>query len=424
MKKLIPALAVSLLLAGCASAAVAADAVQQESLGWRATCTTSSAGTCTTPNNAGVVPDSVTVTPRRQVGVAVTAATASTITLSFTRPGSSSAYVGSVTFDVHADFTPPAPGTSPTPTPTITTTLPTTQPTTPPTTTPTVDPTTDPTVDPTGRACPAFPAFPDASCTGVPAGVTLHACNGEITTAGAKLDSCLFTGGVTIAAANVEITRSKVLGMVGADYRTNWNLSGLKLTDVEIDGSGYVTANGEAAIGYDNYSCLRCNVHHTGRGFNFANGVTIQDSWSHDFWAAPGAHQSAAGSNGGAGNRIIHNRLDCSDVNTPTGGAGCSGALVLYGDFDPVNDVVIQNNLFDGGSYCLYPGADSVGKPYPNGTNIRVLDNRFGRKYPSEPAGGQDHRCGYYGPVQSWKANTGNVWSGNAWADGSGAVNP
>ncbi len=415
--------ALFMVLAGCAIPAANASAIAQpQSWGATKTCTTNTSGVCTITHDLGVVPDGITATLVNRSGlVRVQAKTSSTVTILAAKSVASNNTVTpwasvSVTVELVAVYTPViTPTTEPT---TPSTTEPTTSPpttdptTTPPTTTPN---TTPPTTDPAGRACPAFPQFPDANCTGVPAGVTLHSCPTEITANNTKLDSCLFNGGLTIAASNVEITRSKVAGMVAADYRTNWNLSGLKLTDVEIDGTGHVTANGEAAIGYDNYSCLRCNIHGSGRGFNFANDVTIKDSWSHDFTYVDGAHQSAAGSNGGHNNNVTHNRLDC-------GAQGCSGALVMYGDFDPVDNNVIQNNLFDGGAYCLYGGSTgtSSGKPYPHGTNIKILDNHFGKKYPS--ANGRT--CGWYGPVAAWEANAGNVWSGNVWDDGSGAVNP
>lgn len=271
----------------------------------------------------------------------------------------------------------------------------------------------DPT--PSGQ-CPAFPAFPDANCTGWQhTGVTLHDCDTTLTENNATYDSCEFDGGVVVVGTNITIKRSKITGIVSPNWDANGSLRGLTLTDVEIDGSPYFDPFGQAAIGLDNYTCIRCNVHNTGRGANLRNNVRIEDSYFHDFVYVDGAHQSAIGSNGGSGNTILHNNIQCNGV----GGSGCSGAFVMYGDFDPVDDVLVQNNLFNtDGSFCTYAGSAGVasGKAYPHGTNIRYLNNRFGKKYYSS--------CGDAGPVAAWEANSGNVWSGNAWADGSGAVNP
>jgi hypothetical protein len=304
-----------------------------------------------------------------------------------------------------------SPSLSPSPSPTVTTPAPTTPaPTTTSPTTP-APTTTSPTIGPTGRACPAFPAMPNAACTGPNPAVTLRACSipfNTIATNGQVVDGCIIQGELDVRANNVVIRNSIIRGRVDTGYGEQ---SGLVLTDVEIDGQNS-DPNGQSGIGDDNYTCIRCNVHNTGRGAAFGDNVTIRDSWFHDFFKTPGAHQSAAGSNGGGNNQIIHNNLDCQETS-------CSGALVMYGDFAPVNNVLVQNNLFNSpGSYCTYAGSTGTasGKPYPHGTNIRYLDNLWGKKY--TPI------CGMYGPVTSWEYNTGNVWSGNRWQDGSGPVTP
>lgn len=405
--------ALILVLAGCGdtSANTSASATSQI-WGAQKSCTTNSSGVCSITHNLGVVPEGITATLVNRSGlIRIQSKSVTTVTLlvakSVTSNGSVTPWAStSITVELVASYVPggmASPSAVPSITPsTVMPTTPSASPSTPPVTN---TPSTG------ARECPAFPAFPDGNCTGVPAGTTLKNCNTVVEADNAKLDSCLFDGGLLVRGKNVTVTNSKIKGLVAADYVLNWNLSGLKLQDVEIDGTGHVTANGEAAIGYDNYTCIRCNVHHSGRGFNFQNNVTIKDSWAHDFTYVDGAHQSAAGSNGGSGNVVTHNRFNCSSQ-------GCSGALVMYGDFHPVDNVEIKNNLFDGGAYCLYAGStgESSGKPYPHGTNIKIIDNMFGKSV--EP------RCGFYGPVAAWEANTGNVWSSNTWQDGSGSVNP
>ncbi|BBH68026.1 hypothetical protein ACTI_47110 [Actinoplanes sp. OR16] len=252
--------------------------------------------------------------------------------------------------------------------------------------------------------------MPNASCTGYEhTGVTLRSCNGTIKKANAKLDRCRFSGGLTIQAKNVTITRSLVEGRVGATYLTDWSLGGLKLIDVEIDGGGGVDPNGEAAIGSNDYSCLRCHIHGTGRGANMERNVTIRDSYLHGWVYTEGAHQTAIGSNGGGNFTVVHNNLECQSK-------GCSSALSLYGDFSPIDGALIQNNLFNtDGGYCTYGGSTDA-KPYPIGTNIRYVDNLFGKKF--------GPKCGYYGPVATFEMHEGNAWTGNRWQDGSGNVKP
>jgi hypothetical protein len=255
--------------------------------------------------------------------------------------------------------------------------------------------------------CGPFPSVPDETCTGWRyTGVELRPCPNEITESGVTLDGCLFENGLEVDAANVTITRSRIEGVI----QPHGDLQNLKLVDVEIDGTGRLDPNAETAIGNSNYSCIRCHVHGTGRGARMGNNVHIEDSYFHGFPFQEGFHKTAIGANGGGNYTVIHNNLECSV-------SGCSAALSLYGDFAPIHDVLIMNNLFNTtGSYCTYGGSVSS-KPYPDGTNIRYIDNLFGKKYHSE--------CGIYGPVTSWDSqNEGNVWEGNRWQDGSGPVTP
>jgi hypothetical protein len=250
--------------------------------------------------------------------------------------------------------------------------------------------------------------MPNSTCTGWQhTGVTLHTCPGKLSTANAVYDSCHFTGGITVAASNVTVKNSKVSGRVGASG-TDGDLRRLLLVDVEIDGGNDPDFN-QAAIGSANFTCLRCDVHSTGRGANLADNVTIQDSYFHDFVYSAGAHQTAIGAHGGGNYKIIHNNLVCNSNNE-----GCSSALSFYGDDSQIHDTLVQNNLFNtDGSYCTYAGSVG-GKPYPHAISVRYLNNLFGKS--------MNPRCGWYGPVASWEKNPGNEWTGNAWQDGSGPV--
>jgi hypothetical protein len=262
------------------------------------------------------------------------------------------------------------------------------------------------------EVCPAFPGFPDASCTGWQhTGVKLHTnnCPGKITKPNSTYDGCLFKDGIAVAAGDVTIKRSRIEGIVGqANSTGDGDLNNLQLIDVEIDGGGNPDFN-QAAIGISNYSCVRCNIHSTGRGANIGQNVTFRESYIHDFVYSNGAHQTAIGSHGGGNYSIVHNNLQCN-----SNSQGCSSALSFYGDDAQVNGALVQNNLFNtDGSYCTYAGSVQ-GKAYPHGINIRYIDNRFGKKF-----GG---KCAYYGPVACYEDNPGNVWQGNSWQDGSGAV--
>lgn len=245
--------------------------------------------------------------------------------------------------------------------------------------------------------------MPDASCTGVPAGITLKTCSTTIAVAG-TYDSCLFAGDVQVNAANVTITRSRVLGVVGGSNQYD-ETRNLQLVDVEIDGGTTIDTSGRAAIGQDGWSCLRCYIHRTGRGANAGTNASIVDSYFIDFGSVSSAHVTAVGSNGGQHSTIVHNSMTCNIMAGRAG--GCSAAFSLYGDFSPIDDWLVQYNLFASpqNGYCTYAGS-IAGKPYPHATNVRYLSNLFGP-------------CPQYGAVSGWEPNTGDVWSDNSWLNGT-----
>jgi hypothetical protein len=249
--------------------------------------------------------------------------------------------------------------------------------------------------------CPAFPEFPDASCTGYRhTGVELRPCPTEITQDGAELDGCRFSSSIALAASDVTITRSLIEGTIHGTHETDWSLGNLTLIDVEIDGQGQVVDGQTAAIGDHDYTCIRCDIHGSERGANLGHNIHIEDSYLHDFIYRANTHQTAIGSNGGADLTLVHNHLDCES------NGSCSAALAFYPDFEPLDNILVQNNLLNtNGGYCTYGGFDE-------GTNIRYIDNVFGTKYNPE--------CGVYGPVAAFEASAeGNVWRGNRYPDGT-----
>jgi hypothetical protein len=267
--------------------------------------------------------------------------------------------------------------------------------------------------------CPAYPAFPDEYCTGWRhTGVTLHNCdaqtdNGYIWEEGVKsFDSCYFSKALTVKAAKVTITRSEVHGYISTHWSNNYDFRGLTLIDVEIEDQGDPKAEA-AAIGGHNFSCTRCNVHHTGTGIHFGDNSVVKDSYTHDFNYTPEAHGSgvAAGQGTGSNAVIIHNNIQCNRLaGQPT---ICSSALSIYPETNKqggtVHDVRVEKNLFNTtGAYCVYAG----GLP---ATNIDFIDNYFGKRF--------TRNCAGYGPVASYE-KAGGKWINNVWADGSGPVVP
>jgi hypothetical protein len=298
--------------------------------------------------------------------------------------------------------TAPDPTQSPTAKPTDP--KPTVQPTTTPTHSQTPTATPKPTPKPTTSAPPSSSTsgWPNASNTGVPAGTKLTSSGPiSVTKDGTVIDGKQVNGDITVRANNVTIENTKVLG---GRIDLGWDQNGIMIKDVEVDGEGKSPSNERVpAIGSNGYTCIRCNVHGWNSGFDVRNNVTIEDSWAHDIGPASSTHKTALGSNGANHVVVRHNVLSCEV-------SGCSAAIAFYGDFTPVSNVVVDDNLFNTeGSYCSYEGTLS-GKAYPVATNITWTNNHYGQvEHPT---------CGIYGPATGWGSGGGNVWSGNVW-DGS-----
>jgi hypothetical protein len=159
-------------------------------------------------------------------------------------------------------------------------------------------------------------------------------------------------------------------------------------------------------------------INATGGQHSFAceSNCTVTDSWLHDQYNPDGQsfHNNAFITNGGTNMTVRHNTLHCTAIVNANGG-GCTGDLSLFGDFSPVKNVLVENNLFKANassiSYCAY-GGYQPSKPYPVSTYITFRNNVFER--------GVNGKCGAYGAVTSFLPSaTGNLWTGNVWDDGS-----
>jgi hypothetical protein len=279
---------------------------------------------------------------------------------------------------------------------------------------------TPPTTPPPVTAPGPQVGWPDASNTGVPAGVSLRPSGGmTITQSGTVISGLDVDGCIIVRASNVVIQNTRVRqngdcwgGAIDTEYGA-W--SNIVIQNVEVDGRRMNP--GAPLVGSGGYTCIRCNLHDGGQGFHLTNNVTVLDSYVHDLYGSGSTHNDAVLSNGGSHFLVRHNTLLC-DVGFPgnaSTGGGCTGAFNLFGDFGQVDDVLADNNLFYGGAYCVFAGS-GYNKPYPNSTNIRFTNNKFGRTSPSWS------NCGIYGPYTGWANNAGNMWLNNSWLDTSAAI--
>ncbi|HSX42461.1 MAG TPA: right-handed parallel beta-helix repeat-containing protein, partial [Candidatus Saccharimonadales bacterium] len=264
-----------------------------------------------------------------------------------------------------------------------------------------------------GGGTASAPAFPDATTTGVPNGVTLHSCPTTITITD-TYDACQFLGGLSVRASNVHITRSLITGQVDTGDGGAGEQTGLVISDSTINCGCQSTNDTHTpfAIAYSNFTLLRVNIYNSGHGAAVDSNVVIQDSYIHGLGGNTEAHKDGIYSGNGTNVVIKHNTIECNDGPL----AGCTSAIGLLTDFSDITYYTIDNNLLNtNGAYCFY-ASGGPGKTYDS-NHIVFTNNHFGRKY------GQ--QCGDLGPVTYFDSSQpAMVWSGNVWDDTGAAVLP
>lgn len=201
----------------------------------------------------------------------------------------------------------------------------------------------------------ALPAFPDASCTGVPSGTVLSP-SGSITvsTAGAIIAGRDISGSVTVNAPNVTIRNTRIRG--NAMFLVANNSTGLLIEDSELINQRVTGNNCHVGVGSANFTVRRTEITGCENGFNVTgNNVTITDNYVHDLdTVGPsyvfGNSPHTDGIQIGAAQfvTITHNTID--PVGAVVGGGATSGIItdVYNTNVDANAHLHIENNYIDG----------------------------------------------------------------------------
>jgi hypothetical protein len=254
------------------------------------------------------------------------------------------------------------------------------------------------------------PGFPDASTTGVPAGTVLVTYRGPCTWRSGQaptLDGVDATGceALVTYVPGLKIVNSRVPRVETEDAGS------VELSDTTIEGGTWV----DGTLWGSNIVATRVEITGGQHSVHCGSGCTVTDSWLHEQYNPDGGatHNNAFLSNGGTDITLRHNTLHCTPRLNATGG-GCSGDLSLFGDFEPISHVTVEDNLLKANdssvSYCAYAGWEPS-KEYPIPDHIAFTGNVFER--------GPSGKCGVYGAITSWYQGGTNTWSGNAWDDGT-----
>lgn len=233
--------------------------------------------------------------------------------------------------------------------------------------------------DPPDPPDPPLGDWPNASNTGVPAGVTLINSGGFSTTAnGQVIENLRITGKVTIHHNNVEI-RNCFFACAGVDYAIDMpslNYSGagkpgLWVHDCTFDG-GYNCQTAAKARGL----FQRCNIGYVENGLiitgisdsGHRNGCEIIDCYIHHIGHNLGGHFDGIELDGGSA-WIEHNHIDLRP-NTQT------SCIMIDNYFYSIGAVRVHNNRLYGGGYNVYVDNHFSGGVIPNNA-VNFTDNRF-----------------------------------------------
>lgn len=257
--------------------------------------------------------------------------------------------------------------------------------------------------------------WPGPNNTGVPAGTTLTAYTGPctITAANTEIDAKTITCELVIRAANVKITRSRIIGTVATDENsTGFSFS---ISDSEVQ----IGERAGTGIGAVNFTATRVHVTGGNRSIHCWKDCTVTDSYVHGQYRDATGTSHESGVRMGQGLVLRHNTIICDAPDVPPDG-GCSADLTGYGDFGPVQNNTIERNFFGAttGGYCTY-GGSSLGKPFSAQTNNIVFrSNTWQRGTKASDKG--TFICGYYGSNTSFDpSRPGNVWMDNQFDDGT-----
>ena len=255
----------------------------------------------------------------------------------------------------------------------------------PPDDTPTPTPTPTPS---TGR--------PDASNTGVPAGVQLRPSGGmTITQDGTVVNGLHVQGSITIEADNVTIRNSLIqTDTDGYPIHVDGGATGALIEDVEIDnmggtGIGVLFSTGSSG------TIRRADIHSAEDGVRIqGDNVSLEYSYIHDLQRQPGGHHDSVQIRSGDNITLLGNTLlpFVRSTGDPMNAALQIGSLL--GD-DQVSDLRVIGNYMNGGNYTINGGGGGI-------VDSAVYSgNRFGRDFRYGVVGNM-------GPASVWDDT--NVW--------------
>jgi Right handed beta helix region len=214
--------------------------------------------------------------------------------------------------------------------------------------------------------------FPDASNTGVKAGVTLSSSGPlVINTPGAVIQGVNVSGEVIVNAPNVTLLNCKITNHSYYTLLINKGITGVTVKNCDIDDLG---AGGSGIAGQGTF--IANNIRGCVDGIDVRGDNTIiRDNYIHDMAGPEGSHFDSIQADGKFSNLLIEH-------NTVVNEKGQTSAVMLDNYWGPINQVSIHDNLLIGGGYTVYIG--EVAKGQAGGgrvTNVSFTNNLLVKGY-------------------------------------------
>lgn len=210
---------------------------------------------------------------------------------------------------------------------------------------------------------PARFGMPDATTTGVQAGITLttYAGPSTIATDNALIENVIINGTLRLTGANVTVRNCVVQNWGDWGVLCDW----LGATVEHCDIFGDAAFNTNAAIaGIGTFTAN--NIRRCENGIIFGPGSVIRDNYIHDlFDSGPDPHYDGIVCQGDVSGALIeHNTVESWDTS----------CIFLKADFGPINDITIRNNLLYG-DLLQGVGAPSFAIYVWSATNVTIENN-------------------------------------------------
>lgn len=190
-----------------------------------------------------------------------------------------------------------------------------------------------------------------------------------IKTAGAIIKDLEITGCLNVDADNVRIQNVRINCNSFYGIRIVSDRTGTVIEDVEIYGMR------SAGVFGSDFTLRRANIHDSGNdAVKPGRNVVIENSWFHRLGSLPDAHADGVQMVSG-GNVIIRaNNFDMPYFLSDFRNSQC---MIIQTNNGPIDNVLIEKNWLNGGGYCVQ--INDKGNGYGGPTNVRIIDNQFGR---------------------------------------------